>query len=203
EVRGGVADGAAQAAQAGPRGSPGLHAARPVVGGPGAGARTALHPRQQPPRVPGADPRTAMTTQVGYCTNVHAGVSLLETREKLEKYALAVKARVQPNEPMSIGLWLPAPAAREILQGSRLGEWKDWLAEVGLLPFTFNGFPYGDFHEKVVKHRVYEPTWADPARMQYTLDLIEIQHALLPPGVEGSISTLPLFWGRPEPSDAQ
>src|SRR5207245_7907781 len=37
----------------------------------------------------------------------------------------------------------------------------------------------------------------------YTLDLIAIQDALLPPGVEGSISTLPLFWGQPEPSDAQ
>ena len=33
------------------------------------------------------------------------------------------------------------------------------------MPFTFNGFPYGDFHQSVVKHRVYEPTWADAERL--------------------------------------
>lgn len=144
-----------------------------------------------------------MKTHVGYCTNVHAGVTLGQAREKLERYARAVKRQVCPNRPMGIGLWLPAPAAREILQGPRLQEWKDWLAEVGLTPFTVNGFPYGDFHQPVVKHRVYEPNWASPERLEYTLDLIAIQDGLLPPGLEGSISTLPLFWGRPEPSEAQ
>ena len=64
---------------------------------------------------------------------------------------------------------------------------RDWLAEAGLLPYTVNGFPYGDFHRKVVKHDVYRPTWHTRARLDYTLDLIHVLDALLPPGVEGSI----------------
>src|SRR5262249_48957375 len=73
------------------------------------------------------------------------------------------------------------------------------LRDVGLVPFTLNGFPYGDFHQAVVKHRVYEPTWFEPARLDYTLDLITIHDALLLPGQEGSISTLPIAWGQPAP----
>jgi hypothetical protein len=144
-----------------------------------------------------------MTIQVGYCTNVHAGTSLAETRANLKRYALAVKERVAPREPMGVGLWLPASAARQLLREDGLHEWRDWLGAVGLMPFTFNGFPYGDFHQKVVKHRVYEPTWFDPQRLAYTRDLITILDALLPAGMEGSISTLPLVWGRPAPVSEQ
>jgi hypothetical protein len=104
---------------------------------------------------------------------------------------------------MGVGLWLSAKAARELVESGRAEEFRDWLAHVGLFPFTFNGFPYGDFHRDVVKHRVYEPTWADAARLDYTRQLVDIQHALLPPGAEGSISTLPLQWGQPAPSHDQ
>ena len=46
------------------------------------------------------------------------------------------------------------------------------LPPEGLVPFTLNGFPYGDFHESVVKQRVYHPTWFDSDRVNYTLNLI-------------------------------
>jgi hypothetical protein len=62
------------------------------------------------------------------------------------------------------------------------------------------GFPYGNFHQAVVKHRVYEPTWWQPERLHYTMQLAEIMDALVPPGMEGSISTLPIAWGTPCPS---
>src|SRR5205814_146559 len=75
--------------------------------------------------------------------------------------------------------------------------------DVGLVPYTFNGFPYGDFHKEVVKHDVYLPTWTDPRRLEYTRNLIAIQHALLPLGMAGSISTLPLAWGEPRPTAEQ
>ncbi|MGE0609672.1 MAG: metabolite traffic protein EboE [Pirellulales bacterium] len=140
-----------------------------------------------------------MTTQLGYCTNVHAGPDLAGTQQNLEQYALAVKRRIRPDQAMGVGLWLAAPAARELLQTGQAERFADWLASAGLLPFTLNGFPYVDFHEQVVKHRVYHPTWWDAARLQYTLDLIDILHAILPPGMEGSISTLPIAWGRPLP----
>jgi hypothetical protein len=143
------------------------------------------------------------SVRTGYCTNVHAGADLDQTRANLERYALAVKRQASPDAPMGVGLWLSAAAARRLLAEGRLGEWAAWLREVGLVPFTLNGFPFGDFHQAVVKHRVYHPTWAEPERLNYTRDLITILDGLLPPGLEGTISTLPLAWGSPAPEAAE
>ncbi len=133
-------------------------------------------------------------TTFGYCTNVHANASLEKTRANLERHALGVKRRISPNEPMGIGLWLSANAAQELVSSGQVADFAAWLREIGLVPFTMNGFPYGDFHEPVVKHKVYQPTWYEPTRLDYTLQLAEILNELLPPGVEGSISTLPVAW---------
>lgn len=141
--------------------------------------------------------------KLGYCTNVHAGADLDATRDNLERYALAVKERVSPRFPMGVGLWLSATAAESLLRGRRVPEFRDWLRDVGLVPYTLNGFPHGDFHEDVVKHRVYHPTWWEPARLEYTLDLIALQHELLPEGMAGSISTLPIAWSAPAPTHVQ
>ena len=142
-------------------------------------------------------------SQIGYCTNVHAGVDLETTRANLEKYALAVKRRVSPDAPMGVGLWLSANAAANLMQNQGTEVFAAWLREVGLIPYTFNGFPYGDFHQTVVKHRVYEPTWWEPERLNYTLNLIDIQDAILPKGMAGSISTMPIAWGNPVPTQNQ
>ena len=104
---------------------------------------------------------------------------------------------------MGIGLWLAAPAVRQLREAHKLPEFASSLAECGLVPFTLNGFPQGDFHETVVKHRVYCPTWWEHDRAEYTLDLITALDALLPVGLEGSISTLPMAWGHPAPSREQ
>ena len=61
-----------------------------------------------------------MTIPVGYCTNVHAGADLAQTRANLERYALAVKQRVSPDAPMGVGLWLSARSARQLVQERRL-----------------------------------------------------------------------------------
>ncbi len=135
--------------------------------------------------------------QIGYCTNVHAGADWPQTQANLQRYALAVKTQFSPTVPMGVGLWLSAAAARTLLEEHRTAELAAWLGTVGLVPFTLNGFPYGDFHQPVVKHLVYHPTWWEAARRDYTLDLIEILHGLLPAGVSCSISTLPLGWGQP------
>lgn len=136
----------------------------------------------------------------GYCTNVHAGATLDEMRANLERHALAVKERYSPQRSMGVGLWLSAKAAEELLLNHAEGEFGEWLAERGLVPYTMNGFPFGNFHEAVVKHRVYEPTWWQPERLHYTMQLAQILDAILPPGMEGSISTLPIAWGAPCPS---
>ncbi len=138
-----------------------------------------------------------MTRRIGYCTNVHAGADLLQTRANLERFAVPIARSVGGGEPVGIGLWFSARSARELLAQERLAEWRDWLGSVHLVPYTFNGFPYGDFHSEVVKHAVYQPTWLEEARIRYTEDLVGILDYLLPPGEPGSISTLPLAWSEP------
>lgn len=131
--------------------------------------------------------------QTGYCTNVHAGTTLEQIQQNLAEHAVAVQQAHQPNQTLGVGLWLPAEAAAQ-LQPAEVRRLADWLDQHRLNPFTINGFPYGNFHQPVVKHRVYEPTWWDAARRDYTLRLIEILDALLPEGRTGSISTLPIAW---------
>ncbi len=134
-------------------------------------------------------------TILGYCTNVHAGATYQQTLANLETYAAKVRDLVSPDAPMGVGLWLSAAAAREVLERQRVAELRDWLVAHRLLPFTLNGFPHGDFHEPVVKFRVYQPDWSDERRLAYTKDLVDILACLLPEGGEGSISTLPVGWG--------
>ena len=133
-------------------------------------------------------------TQVGYCTNVHAGVDLDAIRTNLDRYAVAVRD-AGDSEDLGVGLWIPAEAART-LAGDSSG-FARFLRDRRLKPFTINGFPYDNFHKEVVKHQVYIPTWADPARSQYTCQLADILAELLEDEPEehvGSISTLPLGW---------
>ena len=132
--------------------------------------------------------------QVGYCGNVHPGKTLREVKQNLSKYASQVKKQVRPESLMGIGLWLSATAAQELRDEVEIVRFRDWLMERGLLPFTFNGFPFGDFHQEVVKHNVYHPTWAETSRLDYTVRLAEIQNLLLPDGLPATISTLPLGW---------
>ncbi len=142
-----------------------------------------------------------MSAVFGYCTNVHAGADLAQTRANLERYALAVRQRFNPKGKLGIGLWLSASSARQLLREG-LQPWAEWLDQNGLEPFTLNGFPYGDFHQRVVKQQVYHPTWEEPARLEYTLDLVRILDGLLKPGRAGSISTLPIAWNEPRPDPA-
>lgn len=136
----------------------------------------------------------AADTTLGYCTNVHAGTTLAEITVNLERHAVPVKQHVSPDAPMGVGLWFSADAAREAITTDAAPALRNWLQERGLLPYTLNGFPHGDFHRPVVKDDVYQPHWADPRRDAYTRDLITLLARLLPDGAEGSISTLPLGW---------
>jgi hypothetical protein len=135
-------------------------------------------------------------TTLGYCTNVHAGATFDEMRSNLLKYAVPVKQRVSPGEPMGVGLWLSADAARYAINNrTALADLKSWMQGMGLLVYTVNGFPYGNFHEATVKDKVYQPDWTTDERYEYTLTLAKVLAELLPDGgTEGSISTLPLGW---------
>jgi hypothetical protein len=131
---------------------------------------------------------------VGYCTNVHSGVTLDEVKRNLERHTLDVKRIVCPQAPMGVGLWLGSTATNELTETTARSSFRDWLQQRGLVPYTVNAFPAGDFHQSVVKHDVYHPTWAEPFRLGYTQRVARILADLLPAGSNGTISTLPLGW---------
>ncbi|GIW98786.1 MAG: xylose isomerase [Pirellulaceae bacterium] len=130
----------------------------------------------------------------GYCTNVHAGISIDAAKANLERYACDVRQRLVPQGRLPVGLWLAEQAAHQLLREGRLADFRAWLEEKGLVPYTLNGFPQQDFHQPVVKHAVYEPTWLCQSRAEYTKMLIDVLAWLLPQGSVGTISTLPLGW---------
>ncbi len=134
-------------------------------------------------------------TVLGYCTNVHAGSTYDDILVNLRQHALKVKQQVSPDAPMGVGLWLSTQAARQMLEDDSVPRLARWLQQHGLEVFTLNGFPYGDFHGPTVKHRVYQPDWRNPKRLDYTLDLARVLAGLLRPDMnQGSISTLPVSW---------
>ncbi len=137
-----------------------------------------------------------VNTKWGYCTNIHTGVTIEQVQSNLEQFATPIKNQVSPNAPMGIGLWLANHAATQLIETNRIDSLADWLKMTGLDPFTFNAFPFNNFHQDIVKHQVYEPTWADQERLAYTLNIAEVQSHLIQEGEFGSISTLPLGWSN-------
>jgi len=129
-----------------------------------------------------------------YCTNIHPAVGWEAVQESLRAHAPALKARLSPDAPFGIGLRLSGAESSELLEGSRLADFRAWLDAEGLYVFTINGFPHGTFHGQPVKADVHAPDWRSDERVAYTLRLAEILAALLPDGVEGTISTNPLSY---------
>jgi len=126
-----------------------------------------------------------------YCTNVHPGESWAEVRENLALRVAAVRAELSPDRPFGVGLWLSARAVEELRAPDARAELQQLLADHGLYVFTLNGFPYGAFHARAIKERVFQPDWRSDARRAYSDSLAELLATLLPAGVSGSVSTLP------------
>lgn len=129
-----------------------------------------------------------------YCTNIHAADGWDAVNASVRHFAAALKQRLSPTAPFGIGLRLSARDARELLQSTRLDEFRRFLDQHGLYVALINGFPHGSFHRTPVKAEVYAPDWRDEERVRYTLDLVAILERLLPEGLDGGISTAPLSY---------
>jgi len=129
---------------------------------------------------------------LAYCTNVHRGRDWAETLSSLEQHTLAVRRRVAPGRPYAIGLRLSDQASRDLIRPEVLRHFQGWLRRHDCYVFTINGFPYGAFHGTRVKEQVSQPDWTSPDRLAYTHRLFDLLAELVPPGVEGSVSTVPV-----------
>ncbi len=128
---------------------------------------------------------------LAYCTNVHRGENWAETFAALETHVRPVRDRVAPGRSYAIGLRLGQRAAAELAQPDTLLAFQRWLERHDCYVFTINGFPYGSFHGTRVKEQVYAPDWSTPERLAYTQQLFSLLVKLLPPGMAGSVSTVP------------
>jgi sugar phosphate isomerase/epimerase len=134
---------------------------------------------------------TAPPIHLTYCTNIHPGETWAEVRDNLARFVVPVRERFAPGAPFGLGLRLSAEAARALAAPEALAELQAFLGAHELYVFTINGFPYGTFHGRPVKEQVYLPDWLEPERLAYTDRLADLLAALVPDGVEGSISTVP------------
>lgn len=129
---------------------------------------------------------------LGYCTNVYSGQTWAETLEALDRYTLAVRNIICPDRPCGISLNLDIQAARQLHDPCTLRSFRQWLDINSCYVFSINGFSYGQFQGTRVKESVYLPDWTDRARLEYTNMLFDILVRLLPPDIEGAVSTLPV-----------
>lgn len=109
----------------------------------------------------------------------------------LQRYTVPVGQAF--GAPLAAGLWLSQPVIAELMaHPSQIGRLQETLAAGKLVTYTLNAFPYGDFHSERVKEQVYLPDWTHPARLEYTLNCARVLCQLLPMGIEGTLSTVPL-----------
>lgn len=135
-----------------------------------------------------------------YCSNIHPGVSWDEHFRELQESVPYVRAQVAGERPMALGLRCANEASLELEKPEKLREFRKWLGDNNLYVFTFNGFPYGNFHNSVVKDYVHAPDWTTGERADYTKRLFRILSGLLPEGMSGGVSTPPLsyrHWWEP------
>ena len=141
-----------------------------------------------------------MLTKFGhltYCTNIHTGENWLDHFTEIKKYFPTIKKKLSPDKPMGIGLRLSNLASVSLSESNNLTIFKQWLLQNNAYVFTMNGFPYGGFHNVVVKDQVHAPDWTTMDRVAYTTRLFDILKELLPAEMDGGISTSPLsykFW---------
>jgi hypothetical protein len=137
---------------------------------------------------------------LGYCSNIHPGEIWNEHFEHLKNHIPKVKSQVSPHHPMGLGLRIADLASKDLQNDETFQALKTWLHQEDLYVYTLNGFPFGGFHDTIVKDQVHSPDWTHAARKEYTLRLAQLLAQLMPDDLtEAGISTSPLsyrFWWK-------
>jgi hypothetical protein len=140
---------------------------------------------------------------LGYCTNIHPGEAWAVHFAALREAVPAVRSLLglADDEPFGLGLRLSDEASQTLEQAAELADFQTWLTETNTYIFTMNGFPFGGFHDVVVKDQVHAPDWTTEARVEYTQRLFRILAQLLPTDelgypMPGGLSTSPLSYRR-------
>lgn len=137
--------------------------------------------------------RVGPRAHLAYCTNVHPGEDWAQVRASLEGPVAEVRARVAQGHPWALGLRLSGPAADTLASDPAERAWlRRWLERHDAYVFTVNAFPRGPFHGRRVKEAAYQPDWSQPERVDYTLRVAALLAEIAPPGIEPTVSTVPV-----------
>ncbi|MCB1755538.1 MAG: metabolite traffic protein EboE [Gammaproteobacteria bacterium] len=129
---------------------------------------------------------------LAYCSNVHPGESLADIGANLERFVGPVREALAAAE-LGAGLWISNKASLATQNEADFQHLQQKLVANRLRLQSLNGFPFGDFHQEVIKASVYLPDWSERARLDYTVSLAKLLAACLPADENsGTISTLPL-----------
>lgn len=131
---------------------------------------------------------------ITYCSNIHPGEGWETTFTNIKKYVPKIQKEVSVNFPFGIGLRLSNNASEALALGDNLSDFKKWLTENNCYVFTMNGFPYGNFHNTIVKDQVHAPDWTTNERLVYTKRLFNQLDSIIPNGISGGISTSPISY---------
>ncbi|MCK5834679.1 MAG: metabolite traffic protein EboE [Lentisphaeria bacterium] len=141
------------------------------------------------------------THHISYCTNIHAYNSVDELICVLNQQVSLVAKGL--SFPISAGLYLSNAVVNELIDcPQNLVELQQTLVEKSLYVCSLNCFPYGKFHNQVIKEKVYYPDWGNRERVEYTKKAGWVLDQLLPSGVSGTISTVPVTYGKVLPTGA-
>jgi sugar phosphate isomerase/epimerase len=135
-----------------------------------------------------------MAVRLTYCGNVHAATDLPDFLAALRQHAAPVAAAARAaGRSFGLGSFWPQPLVDRLhREPAALDSLRATMAELELPLWTLNAFPYGDFHEAVVKTSVYQPDWGSEERLLHTRRCAEVAARLSPTGAVVPISTLPL-----------
>ncbi len=134
------------------------------------------------------------TPRITYCGNVHPATDLEQWFESVETMTLPIaEARRAAGKPFGLGTWWNAGTLEALNENpAQIQRVKEFLSNKELPLWTVNAFPYGSFHDAAVKTAVYQPDWADEARVLFTRHAAEVVGRIGEPGSVVPMSTLPL-----------
>jgi hypothetical protein len=129
-----------------------------------------------------------------YSLNVFPSIKDVEERLSVIKSKF-IKIRqelgLDNSTPFALGLWSDALFVEQMKDQKNLKLVEQFLSDNNFYTYTVNAFPYGVFHNTVVKDKVYQPDWTTSIRKDFTCNAADFLAKLLPDEIVGSISTLP------------
>lgn len=134
--------------------------------------------------------RPAWKPLLGYSTNVHRGETLEQIYANLKRFTIPIRKRVFGDAESGLELHIGMSAGSELRERRARQAFGAFLKENGLQLFSVNAYPLKSFHTRRVKEQVYSPSWTEGSRCRWTILIAEILADLLPPGLQGSVSTL-------------